>query len=231
MSLARISVTVVLVFFLTAVCIVSLQLVRYRNEFVFVMVEESSSHALQALPFGWERLPGIFVDGDSKTIETQSVPSLLGASLAVHNISLSQGIEFAESLRFTALGRARLRLTEPLHVETRNLEGDPIEMIDNSARIVRGDLAITRTKRSGLVYFRYGDEVFTLGPGETWAELLALKDGSLVRIDPDNWEEEVDLCLLRGYPMTRLAVANMGLWPKSGVVTVTYGALGAGRCL
>ena len=97
----------------------------------------------------------------------------------------------------------------------RDLSGNVIELIDNSARVVRGDLFIEGTARSGVVRFRYGGERFSLAPGESWAEILALEDGRLVTVDEASWESSIQEYLASGVPVTRVAVSNRGFWPKS----------------
>jgi hypothetical protein len=190
---------------------------RYRDEFVFVTVEESSSQALSALPLGWERLTGIFVDCEEKHLELQRKPWLWGVSLGTYYSAYSQGIEYEESLDFSRTGKAVVPLGRPVFVAGRDLSGNVIELIDNSARVVRGDLFIEGTARSGVVRFRYGGERFSLAPGESWAEILALEDGRLVTVDEASWESSIQEYLASGVPVTRVAVSNRGFWPKSSV--------------
>lgn len=191
---------------------------RYREEFVFVTVEESSSRALAALPLGWERLPGVFVDCESRSIELEKKPWLWGVSLGTHYSASSQGIEFEESTCFSRTGKGTVSLDRPISVTGRDLTGNEIQLVDNGARVVRGDLVIEGTARSGVVRFRYGGERFSLSPGESWAEVLALVDGDVVKVDPESWESAVDEYLALGAPLTRVAVANRGFWPKNGVL-------------
>lgn len=190
---------------------------RCWDEFVFVTVEESSTSALAALPIGWERLPDTFVDCETRLVQVKKRPVLLGVSLGIHSVSSSQGIEFKESLRFSLTGKASVGLARPASVQGQDWLGNTVEMVNNAARVVRGDLAVEKTEASGVVHFRYGDKRFSLAPGQSWAELLAYSDGSLREIHPESWESEVDACLIAGIPVTRLAIANRGFWPKDGV--------------
>ncbi|MGI6662516.1 MAG: hypothetical protein ACOX4B_03430 [Bacillota bacterium] len=190
---------------------------RYRDEFVFVTIEESSSQALAALPLGWERLTGIFVDCENRCLELKEKPRLWGVSLGAYYSASSQGIEFEESMDFSRTGKAAIPLRRPVSLAGRDLSGNVIELIDNSARVVRGNLVIEGTGRSGIVRFRYGGERFSLAPGESWAEILALVDGTPVRVDEGSWENAVQEYLASGVPVTRVAVSNRGFWPKEGV--------------
>jgi hypothetical protein len=90
-------------------------------------------------------------------------------------------------------------------------------MVDNSARVVRGELVVEKTESTGVVHLRYGGRRFSLSPGQSWAELLTSSDGEITEIPAGSWEEEVDACLAEGRPVTRLAIANRGFWPKSNV--------------
>jgi hypothetical protein len=209
------------IFVLSAVLIVGvavgLHAYRYRDEFVFLTVEESSMTALAGLPIGWEKLPGAFIDCEDKSIELDRRPHLFGVSLGVHFVSSSRGIEFAESLRFSRLGRVSVGIGEPVSVQGLDWSGNKVEMVDNSARVVRGELVVEKTESPGVVHLRYGGRRFSLSPGQSWAELLTSSDGEITEIPAGSWEEEVDACLAEGRPVTRLAIANRGFWPKSNV--------------
>lgn len=193
---------------------------RFRDGFVFLTIEESSANALRGLPVAWERLPGVFIDCEAKSIELGRRPLLLGVSLGVHYVASSQGIELGEEVRFSRTGRISVRIADPLSVEGRDLSGAKVEMVDNSARVVRGNLVIEKTEASGVVHLRYGDKRFSLEPGESWAELLTLSGGRVREISPESWEAEVEDCLAAGASVTRLAIANRGLWPKRNVYEV-----------
>ncbi len=208
---------VLLALFLGVLAMSLIHAYRYKDHFVFVTVEESSSRALAAWPLGWERLPGVFVDCENRCLELEKTPRLWGVSLIAHYSASSQGIEYDESVDFSRTGKVIVALSRPVSATGRDLSGNDVELIDNSARVVRGDLVIEGTDRTGVVRFRYGGERFALSPGEAWAEVLALVDGSIVEIDPEAWEGTVDRYLNQGVPVTRVAVANRGLWPKSGV--------------
>lgn len=190
---------------------------QYREEFVFVTIEESSSQALAALPLGLERLTGVFVDCEKRCLELEKKPRLWGVSLGAYYSASSQGIEFEESIDFSRGGKVTIPLGRPVSVPLRDLSGNIVELVDNSARVARGDLVIEGTERSGVVRFRYGGECFSLAPGESWAELLALVDGTVTEVDEESWEGAVQEYLASGVPVTRIAVCNRGFWPKAGV--------------
>lgn len=211
LAAAMATVIVVLVFAVVHV-------LRFRDCYVMVTVEESSTSAVTSWPLLSERMPGSFLDAEDRSLSLEEKPGLLGVSLCVHYSASSQGIEIADRVRFSRTGRAALNLNRPLSYVTGNLDGEPVELVDNRARVLAGDLVIEKTYPDGTIRFRYGGRRVTLAPGESWAELLALTPEGRKPIDPANWETEFRTCLEEGYPTTRLAVANRGLWPKSGVV-------------
>lgn len=190
---------------------------RFKDDFVFLTVEESSASALAGLPVGWEKLPRAFIDCEAKIIELDRRPRLIGVSLCVHLSSSSQGIEFREHLGFSRTGRAFLRVAEPVSVKGRDWSGGEVEMVDNGARIVRGDLVVEKTEASGVVHLKYGGKRFSLAPGQSWAELLTVSAASVREIPPESWEAETEACFASGTPVTRLAIANRGFWPKANV--------------
>lgn len=190
---------------------------QFRDSYVMVTVEESSTSALTGWPLLPERMSGHFVDAQSRSVSLGQKPSMLGVSLCVEYSATSQGIEIAESLDFSRTGKARLPLDRPLSYITSDMEGGQLELIDNDRRVVAGPLLVDSVSQDGTVTLHYCDKSFQLAPGETWAELLALTTDGLVPIDPANWDDEYFSYLEQGYPMTRLAVVNRGLWPKSGI--------------
>ncbi len=191
---------------------------QFRDCFVMVTVEESSTSAVTAWPLLAERLPGSFIDASARTVSLDDPPDLLGVSLCLHYSATSQGIEIADSLRFSRTGRTALELDRPLSYISNNLEGEQIELVDNAARVLAGRLVVEKTSANGTVTFSYGGRRVTLGPGESWAELLVLTPEGPRAVDAANWESEFRGYLEKGYPTTRLAIANRGLWPKASVV-------------
>jgi len=199
---------------------------RFHGEFVFVTVEESSSQALAALPLGFERLSDTFVDCEERILELPKKPFLWGVSLGTYYSASSQGIEFEEWVKFSRTGKLTVPVGRPVDVKGRDLSGEAVPLVDNPARIVRGELVVERTERSGAIRFRYGDKRVTLRPGESWAEILALVDGVLVEIGADTWESALEEYLASGVPVTRVAVSNRGFWPKTGVYARGEGVKG-----
>ena len=194
-----------------------LRIVQFKDGFVMITVEESSASAVTSWPLLAERLPGVFLDCENRSVFLKNPPSLIGTCLGVYYSAASQGIEIAESLTFSRTGRASVRLTEPLSLVVEGLEGEKVDIVDNRARVLSGDLKIRGGARDGTVRVSYGGREFSLKPGEAWAELLALTPYGVKRIGVEDWAREVEECVRSGYPLTRLAVANRGFWPKSGV--------------
>ncbi len=190
---------------------------QFRDRFVMVTVEESSSSAVTSWPLLAERLPGVFLDCASQVVSMRSRPFLLGVSLGLYYSATSQGIEIADSIRLSRTGKAAVELDRPLSFMTDSLDGERIELVDNRARVVAGNLSVEGTSPAGTVRFRYGERRFSLAPGESWAELLVLTPDGPKAVDPRAWEDEFRLYMEKGYPATRIAIANRGFWPKSGV--------------
>jgi hypothetical protein len=203
----------VLAFALTAV-----RVWQFRDRYVMVTVEESSTSAVTSWPLLAEKLPGSFLDPSSKTLSVAEKPGMLGVSLCLHYSATSQGIEIADSLRFSKTGKASLGLDQPLSYLSDTLDGGQIELVDNRARVLAGSLRIEGTSTDGTVRLLYGDRRFALEPGQSFAELLALTPDGLKVVDPTNWEAEFGGYLEKGYPTTRLAITNRGFWPKSGIL-------------
>lgn len=187
------------------------------DAFVFLTVEESSLNALRGWPLTISETSGVFIDGLKQTLVLPEKRNLFGVCLGVYYSATSQGVEFNERMIFSRTGRAVLDLTEPVSILVPGMDGEPVELVNNLGRVVRGKLKVIRTQRDGTVEFEYGSQRITLKPGESWAELLVLEPGGPRAILPDEWEQELERCVRLGYPATRLAVANRGLWPKSGV--------------
>jgi len=193
------------------------RLIQFRGRFIMITVEESSTSAVTSWPLLAERLPGVFLDCAASTANVQTTPSLLGVSLGLYYSATSQGIELAESLTFSRTGRTTVRLTRPLSLVIDGFDGEQVEIVDNRARVVVGDLRVESASGDGTVRFTYGDQRFSLKPGEAWAEMLVLTPEGARKIDSFNWADEFRECVESGYPATRLAVANRGFWLKSNV--------------
>ena len=183
-----------------------------------VTVEESSTSAVTSWPLLAERLPGSFVDPSSKTVSLGSRPGLFGVSLCLHYNASSQGIDISDSVQFSRTGRVSLGLDHPLSYISDSMDGGQVELVDNRARVLGGRLVVEKTFADGSVRCLYGDRRITLKPGESWAQMLALTPEGPKEVDPAGWESEFYYYLEQGYPTTRLAVANRGFWPKSGVI-------------
>lgn len=189
----------------------------FREEFVFVTVEESSLNALVGWPAVSPESSGVFIDAAEKILFLPEKKSLLGVCLAVHYSASSQGVEFQETMFLSKTGTARVNLTAPVSLTAPDFDEEPMELVNNQARVLLGKLKVSKTTRDGTVHLKYGPEDFTLQPGESWAQLLVLEPSGPKEINPETWQEELQRCFQLGYPATRLAVSNRGMWPKSGV--------------
>lgn len=193
------------------------RLLAFKDRYVMVTVEESSTGAVVSWPLLMERLPGVFVDCSSSSLALPEKPGLMGVCLALYYSAVSQGIEFEDSVTFSRTGRAKLSLDRPVSLMTEGQDGSPVEMVDNRARVIAGPLLVERTSVDGAVCLRYGETRFSLKPGESWAEMLALTPEGVRAIRASDWDVEFHHCIDKGYPVTRLAIANRGLWPKAAV--------------
>ena len=194
-----------------------IRLLGFWDRFIMVTVEESSTAAVVSWPLLMERLPGVYLDCTSSTLVLPRDTSLAGVCLGLHYSAVSQGIEFKDSIFFSRTGRVELGLEQSISLKTEGFDGKEVEMVDNGARVLAGDLKVEGASRDGVVRFKYGDARFSLKPGESWAEMLALTPDGLKAIQASNWDVELRACLRNGYPATRLAITNRGFWPKAGV--------------
>ncbi len=199
------------------VCLVAVYVVPFRGSFVFLTVEESSTSALLSWPLFWDRAPQAYFDPADKVLEIPSKVSLAGVSLVVYYSAVSQGVEFADDLRFSRTGRNSVALLAPLSVETRDWEAREVEIVDNSARVLRANLKVKKTTSSGTVHLVYGEREIILAPGESWAELVLRTPLGIVEVDPQDWSTRLNEAYENEWPATRLAIANFGLWPKGSV--------------
>lgn len=204
-----------------AVCmLLAVLLVRlawFGNDFVLLTVEESSMNAITGWPLALPELSQVFIDANEKTLLLSEKKNLFGVCLGVYYSASSQGVEFDEALILSRTGKAVLNLPAPASLTAPGIDGEIVELVNNQARVVSGKLTIRKTGRDGTVYLKYGSREFALKPGESWAELVVLEPAGPRAVSADAWKEELEECFEKGYPATRLAIANRGLWPKSGV--------------
>lgn len=206
---------------LLVVCVLTVMLILrgywFRNQYVFLTVEESSINAITGWPLGLSDLSEVFIDANQEMLVLPENKNLLGVCLGLYYTASSQGIEFAEKLSFSRTGRAVLDLPALATLTVPNIDGELVELVNNQSRVISGKLKVKKTARDGTVHLKYGEKEFMLKPGEFWAELLVSDPGGPKVVSGDNWKEELQRCFEMGYPATRLAIANRGLWPKSGV--------------
>jgi hypothetical protein len=206
-----------------SVCIAAfLRWVWFPNEYVFLTVEESSINALSAWPLGFNGFPEVFIDVQEKALALSQKKSLSGVCLGIYYSASSQGVEFNERLLLSRTGRLSLNLPAPVSLMVPNIQGQPVELVNNQARVLSGRLQVVKTARDGTVHLKYGSKAFTLRPGESWAELLVLDPRGTRAVSEGAWGHELETCFQMGYPATRLAISNRGLWPKSGVKVGMY---------
>ncbi len=207
-----------LALFLLGICIsVFLKWFWFHDEYIFLTIEESSVNALSAWPLTYAGPSELFIDAQEKVLALSQEKSMLGVCLCIYYSASSQGLEFNEKLLFSRTGRSVVDLTAPVSLMVPNVDGELIELVNNQARVLSGKLRVKKVSRDGTVYLRYGSNDIILKPGQSWAELLAVDSGGVRVISEDAWDRELEACFQMGYPATRLAIANRGLWPKSGV--------------
>lgn len=191
--------------------------IRFKDGYVFVTIEESSTQALLRWPLLTEATTEVFVDGNSSALLMRRKPNMLGVCLGVYYAAFSQGVELHERMLFSRSGRVTLHSEQPISLKTSDLYGRTVEAVDNGARILRGPVTIEKTFPDGTVAINYGGRTFRLGPGESWAELLVRTDEGIKEIGSDNWASEFGEALRQGYPATRFAITNRGIWPKANI--------------
>ncbi|HHY68698.1 MAG TPA: hypothetical protein PLB36_03160 [Bacillota bacterium] len=194
----------------------------FRDEYVFLTIEESSLNALSGWPMSFADIPQVFIDANEKALILSEKANLIGVHLGVHYSAVSQGVEFDEKLIFSRTGKASIDLSSPASFMISDMDGYLTELVNNDARIVKGNLEVKKTLRDGTVEITYGGQHITLKPGDVWAELLISEPTGVRAVSAADWEEEIDRCFRMGYPATRLAIANRGLWPKSNVKVGMY---------
>ncbi|MBE3519768.1 MAG: hypothetical protein IMW97_05620 [Firmicutes bacterium] len=201
-------------------------LARYKGCYVMIRVEESSTLALRAWPVLSEDPAQAWADPETKTLELTRTKMPWTAIMAVHYSANSLGVRFYDGLSFSSTGRMKLPLTQPISWLVPGENGEMVEGVDNSARVLLGDLRFEGCTPQGRVAFKYGPARIVLEPGESWGILLVSDGNGIREISGDSWRQELEEAMVRGYPATRLMVTNLGLWPKAGVTTVGEGGHG-----
>jgi len=191
--------------------------VRFKDAFIFLSVEESSSNALSVWPPGYEKMPQAIIDPSEKSLLLPKKKSLFGVRLCIYYSVFSQGIQISDDLRFWRLGRGAVRLSKPVLLPVIDLRGETIQAVDNEARVVGGDLEVTETSPEGKVTLKYGGRSIVLHPGETFNQLLVKTPEGVKEVRVPEAAEAIERYLEKGYPLTRLTVTNWGLWPKTNV--------------
>lgn len=194
----------------------------FKDNYLFLTIEESSLNALSGWPMSFTDIPSVFIDADEKSLVLLEDRNLAGVILGVHYSAVSQGVEFDEKLLFSRTGKASLDILSPASFMVPNMDGTLVELVDNNARILKGNIEVRKTHRDGTVEIHYADSEIVLRPGESWAEMLILGPTGVKAVSEQDWEQEIDTCLNMGYPVTRLAIANRGLWSKSKVEVGMY---------
>ena len=190
--------------------------ILFGDSFVFVTVEESSLNAITGWPLTMPEPSQVFIDTGEKILVTPGKKNLLGICLGVY-YSASPGSGIPRAPGFVPDRQGSVGSHCACLFVAPGIDGEAVELVNNLARVVSGKLKIVKTRRDGTVELEYGSKRIVLGPGESWAELLVLEPGGPRAISADRWKEELDRCVRLAYPATRLAIANRGFWPKSGV--------------
>lgn len=193
--------------------------------YVFVVVDEASSHALEAAPVNDQRLPAYSANFQTRAIVVghaalapgRRTQALIGYHARGSGVTLSQQVFPLNRLPWT------LRLTDPLRLEgeVSDAQGRSLgvlNVINNAERLIPFDLCFLEVGGGGTLRLLAGEEEVTLDPGESW--LLAFIDaGGEVRAVPwgDGWEAAVREAIDRDQRVTRLEVTNHGLWEKQQV--------------
>ncbi|HHW26463.1 MAG TPA: hypothetical protein GXX23_03865 [Firmicutes bacterium] len=189
----------------------------FKDSFVMLTVEESSTSALLAWPLLGEQIPCAYVDCAGKVLQVPRKPNLLGVSLCVYRSSTSQGVLFSDSIDFWRLGSGEIDLDRDASLPVRDFQGRAVEALDGEARVLRGKLKVKKTSEDGTVWLDYDGRPIVLKPGESWAELLVASPEGVREVGEHEWSDRLNEAILGGYPATRLAICNRGLWPKSNV--------------
>ncbi len=197
--------------------VVLTHVIRFRDSYVFLLVEESSTASLRTWPLTWEGVPGAFADPATQTLSLPRRRDLTGVCLALHYSATSLDVEIQNSVRFSRTGKLRLSLTKPISLMGCDINGEVMELVENRARVIEGDLVVEKTSADGAVHLNYAGNKIILGPGDTWERLVMLRPEGKVILTPDNWRAGLAEAMTEGYPLTRIVFANMGLWPKANV--------------
>jgi hypothetical protein len=203
--------------FLLVIGLVVRHILVFRDSYVMLTVEESSTGALSMWPLLGEGIPTAYLDCAQRVLQVPNRVNLTGVSLCVYRSATSQGILFSDSIAFSRLGSGRVDLDLSASVPTRDFQGREVDALDSAARVLRGDLKVRKTLPDGTVHLDYGGNQITLKPGESWAELLVSTPDGVYEIQAHEWAEKLNEAWANGWPATRLALCNYGLWPKGGV--------------
>lgn len=203
--------------FLLGIGLVVRHTLVFKDSYVMLTVEESSTSAVSSWPLLWEGIPTAYLDCAEKVLQVPNRVNLTGVSLCVYRSATSQGILFSDSIVFSRLGFGQIDLDREASIPTRDFQGRAIESLDSSARVLRGDLKVRKTLSGGTVHLEYGGRQITLKPGESWAELLVSTPDGIREIEAHEWTEKMNEAWANGWPATRLALYNWGLWPKGRV--------------
>ncbi len=192
-------------------------LLRFKDSYVLLLVEESSSAALLGWPSSWLDVPSAFLDTEERALCLSKKQNMAGVCLALQYTATSGGVQIADSIRFSRTGKAHLPLTKPLSLTGTSPQGEATELVDNGARVILGDLKVRKTGKDGTVRMDYGGQTICLEPHEVWHSLVVLTPEGQVALKEEDWQEGLTEAYARGYPFTRVVFANMGLWPKANV--------------
>lgn len=198
---------------------------RAGGTYVFIVVDEASSHVLEAAPVNDYRVPSF-----SANVETRA--------LAVGHRALAPGRRTQAIVGYHARGRGvtlahrvfalnrfpwLLSLTDPLRLEgeVHDLHGTSLgvlNVVDNTQRLVSFDLRLLAVDAAGAIRFLAGEEEVTLRPGESWLVAFVREDQAVRRVEwGEDWEAVIRAAIDRDDPVTRLEVFNHGLWEKRQV--------------
>lgn len=93
------------------------------------------------------------------------------------------------------------------------LSSNTENLIDNTNRVLPGDLVIIGLSRDGRLDLSYGGRHLALEPGQAWGEARWRGTGGDVVINPgDDWARRIDEALASGDPVTRVTIVNHGVW-------------------
>ncbi len=192
--------------------------------FAFILVDEASSHALEAAPVDDTRTAEFSFNPDTGALAVSRralVPGP-GARAVIAYHARGRGVTLAQQLSSLKRFPWVLRLSEPLRLEgeVRDLDGTYLgtqNVVNNQERLVPFDLHFLGLDAEGVLRFRAGQEEVRLAPGESWL-VAFIREGDAVRClrwDAD-WEAARE-ALSENQPLTRLEVIHHGFWQRHKV--------------